>query len=266
MVRIITDAVADLPSWLIERVEVVPLRVIVRGRTYSSAELSPTEIHRLLRKLRPGEMNTSQPSPKDFIDVFRRVKEPIVYVAASSLLSGTINSARNAVRVLGRDDIFVVDSLSASVGQGLLTYYALTLADEGIEAEEIAARIEEKRSDVNVYLTVGSLDYLQATGRIGKVTAFFGKMLDVVPILNLKDGKVNMEKVVRRKEVVHELAKLLDADYVWVGHICAPERTGELVKELRGTYEELLGGPVISVHVGPGSFGGAFIRGFNPSR
>ncbi len=266
VVRIVTDAVADLPLWLAERVGVVPLRVTIRDKTYSSSELSPEKVHELLRELRPGEMNTSQPSPKDFAAIFKTVKEPIVYIAASSLLSGTINSARSAVRILGREDIFVVDSLSASVGQGLLTYYALTLADRGMDAEEIAARIEEKRSDVRVYLCVGSLDYLRATGRIGKAVHFFGKMFDLVPILSLRQGRIHVDGVVRNVGTIRELARRMDTGYLWIGHICAQEKARKLANKVRGKYEILFDGPVISIHVGPGSFGGGFIRGFNPSR
>ncbi len=259
-----TDAVADLPPDV--DIPVVPLRVIVRGKAHSSADFSPEEYHAMLQEIRPGEANTSQPSPQDFLRVFRSIDEPIVYVAASSKLSGTINAARVAARMTGRRDIYIVDSLLASGAQGYLAFYALWLARQGVEAEEIAARVEEKRKDVVAFLTVGSLDYLRATGRIGAVKAFVGKLLDVLPIIELREGVLKPVGIARRREIVDALAeRLKGATCAWVGHAAAPDLAQALADRL-GAWKLFPMGPVISTHLGPGAFGGTFIRGFNPCR
>lgn len=271
-VHIVTDSGADLPPELAyPRLHVVPLTVHFGQESLrDGVELTVEDFYRRLRQASQATMpRTSQPSPAEFEAVYRPLVEAghsIVSVHLSAALSGTLQSATLAARSVG-GEIYVVDSLSASLGIGLLAWYGARLADAGQPAGAIAERLKALREKLAVFFTVDTLEYLQRNGRIGKAQAFVGGLLNVKPVLTLRQGVVHPVERVRGK--AKALARIVDHAVEAVGerpvrlavmHGDVPDEAERLtaMAKSRLQVEELVVaplGPIIGTHAGPGSLG-----------
>ena len=184
-VVLVTDSTADIPRATREKlgIEMVPLKVNFGEESYlDNVELQPAEFYAKLAGF--GKLATSsQPSPADFHDVYKRLTDEghaVVSIQLSSAMSGTYQSATIAKSMLDDDaDVTVIDSKSASFGYGRLVVRAAELAQAGAGKAEIVAEVERMRSELRLYFLVDTLEYLQKGGRIGKASAVLGS-LDIV--------------------------------------------------------------------------------------
>lgn len=276
-VRIVTDTTADIPQSLLEkyRIEAVPLKVHFGDRTYlDRVELGPEDFYReLVRADKPP--TTSQPSPGDFLQVYKRILEDdpdahILSIHLSSALSGTCQSARMARDLLGEDaNITVLDSRSASIGSGLLALSAAQAAGQGLDVEECIKRVHYLRERTGLYFLVDTLEYLQKGGRIGKAAALVGAMLNIKPILTIDDeGEVaSADKVRGKKKAVDRMVERLGGHFaeneeirVYIPHAQAEDSARMLGERVRSVFRvrDILYtqvGPVIGTHAGPGTLG-----------
>src|SRR4029079_15743571 len=134
----------------------------------------------------------------------------IVSVHVAGTLSGTIKSAESALRTLRGRDIQVVDSMSASMGEGMLAELAVQMSSQGKSAADIAATLNGRRQDLQVSLALETLEYLKRGGRISGAQASIGTLLSVKPIIEIKDGKVETGEPVRTRGKAREkLVELL---------------------------------------------------------
>ena len=191
-VRIITDSGCDIIPPYRQFVTVLPLTITFGMDSFlDGADLSH---HEFYEKLIEGDAlpTTSQISPAQFEDAFRQsvnAGESVVAVVLSSKLSGTWQSACIAAEEFpGR--VFVVDSENVTLGERILVERAVELADQGMEAESIAARLEKEKKDIRLVALLDTLEYLKRGGRISSSIAMVGGLLSIKPVVAVQDGEV----------------------------------------------------------------------------
>ena len=203
-ITLVTDSTSDLPQDLRGRlgVRVVPLYVNLSGAIYRDwEEITPTEI---FQKVREGAAfpTTSQPSPEDFARACRGAVGAAAHVPAlhsSGSPSGAVPSAeRGAQEFPGR--VTVVDTQAASLGVGMMVLRAKELLEEGQSLEAVLAELERLRRDHFVRFSVATLEFLKRGGRIGGAQAFLGALLNLKPVLTLKEGRVEAAGRARGKK------------------------------------------------------------------
>ena len=273
--KIVTDTCCDFPSHMYKELDlgVVPLSVSFRGEavfSYDEAWLKD-----LFAGLRQGEAtSTSAANPDQWANVIEPVlaqEQDVLVMAFSSGLSTTYQSAVIAAEDLREKypqrKIHVVDTLAASLGQGLLVYYACKKRDEGLTLEELTAWCEEYKYKLAMWFTVDDLMYLKRGGRISAATALVGTMLQIKPVLHVDDEGhlINVAKARGRKASIEALAKKLGEtgipganDTVFICHGDCLEDAQQLeaiLKEKYGVKDVFIYyvGAVIGSHSGPGT-------------
>lgn len=273
--KIITDSGCDLPREMLSRLDMqaVPLFVNFRGDTLEDSV--DEGIKEIYAGLRAGEAaTTSAINPTRWEGKMEEVLKDgkdVLVIAFSSGLSTTYQSAVIAANELKEKypdrKILVVDGLSASLGQGLLVWYACKKKEEGLSVEELGAWVEENRLHLCHWFTVDDLMYLKRGGRISAATAVVGTMLKIKPVLHMDDEGhlINMSKARGRKasiEALAEKAVSLGAGYdnstMFICHgdcIEDAQYLSSLVKEKCGVKDVFIGytGAVIGSHSGPGT-------------
>jgi DegV family protein with EDD domain len=269
---IVLDSTADYPDAQHANWRVVPLYVSFGTESYKDGvDLTAHEFYERLRTSTQLP-TTSQPTPGDFLAVYEELAptyERILSLHIASNLSGTFQSAGTAAAQLGGDRVRTIDSESASVGISMLALAIQRRLDRGTSDEEIDALVERYLAEHGLLFTVDTLEFLARGGRIGRARAFAGQMLNVKPILSIRDGEVLPVKRVRgNRKAFQEFVDALvahtsDATDLRVGiaHADAPERMAELekmVRDLRPNAQiemETSLGAVIGAHAGPGTVG-----------
>lgn len=193
-VRIIVDSSADLIPEIKQQVTIVPLIITFGDEEYVDGVT--LDHHQFYEKLIECEAlpTTSQATPATFTEYFSdavKAGEEVVVLTISSGLSGTYQSALIAAQEF-EGKVFVVDSKTVALGLGILTQLALKLADNGMRAAEIAEKLTEERENVRLIALLDTLEYLKRGGRISKATALAGGLLSIKPIIEVKDGIVQM--------------------------------------------------------------------------
>ncbi len=275
-VAIVTDSTSSLTRAMAEAhgLHMAPIYVTFGAQTYrDGVDLDAESFYRQLEgsKRLP---TTSQPTPADFTQTYAAAvenAEAIVSVHISHQMSATLDSAQAASRELPGVPIHVIDSRSVSMGLGLIAIAAARAAAAGKGAGEVVRLVEGLIAKMNVIFTVETLEYLRKGGRIGGATAFLGSVLDIKPVLYVKDGRVEpLERQRTRKRAVKRLLELMaeqvgssGALHAAVLHCAAAEEARDLAREVAARFQcaELLmveAGPIIGTHAGPGTIGLAF--------
>ena len=190
-VQIIVDSSVDVAERFRERLHIVPLIIhfgeeeLIDGVTINKEQF--------YRRLVESEQLpfTSQASPVAFQKVYEKVTQAgdsAVVITLASKLSGTYQSA--CIAAGDFDNIYVVDSQTAAIGAGVLTEYALARAEAGADARELASELEQKREDVCLVALLDTLEYLKRGGRISKTAALAGGLLNIKPMITVRDGEV----------------------------------------------------------------------------
>ena len=213
-VKIVTDSTSDLPQELIREygITIVPAYVQFNGKTYRDGiDISQDEIY---QKMITGNtiVKTSQPPPADFIAAYKKLLEEtdeIVSIQVTSKLSGIYNSAVQAREMIGGNKrIEVIDSMSTSMGLGLMTLAAARLAKTGEDITVILDEIKNSIPATHLWGIFDTLKYLFLGGRIGKAKALLGGMLHVKPMLTMSNGELQPTGLARSRS--KGLDKLLD--------------------------------------------------------
>lgn len=273
---IVTDSTCDLRAEELEalRVRRVPLYVHFRDQTYKDwVEITPSE---LVRGVQEGAAipTTSQPTPEDFAEAFRDAAadgaDAVLVITIAKELSGTHQSA-----VLAAKDapvpVTVFDSNHASLGTSYMIRRAAAMRDAGHDVDAIIAAIEKLREVAYLLFTVGTFEFLQKGGRIGRAGAMVGSLLNIKPLLTIEDGVVAPAGRARgTKKALREMASRLQAyreahpegelvvTFVHIQDEAAAQAMRDALQNAGiafrdgGAYEL---GAVIGVHVGPGTYG-----------
>jgi DegV family protein with EDD domain len=273
-IRVVTDSTSDIGRGLRERlgIEIVPLSVTIGDETFADGTLSQAEFFEKMAAS-PVLPTTSQPAVGAFRDTYERLlltTQDIVSVHISSHLSGTVEAAREAAKAFpGR--VHVIDSLNLSWGLGFQVLEAARSAAAGLPLGEVTSAVERVRDRVQLIVGLDRLDNLAKGGRIGKVTAFLGGMLNMRITFCVCDGA--FQPVGRARGAVAILRQTIewisqrmeghDRGAFCVMHAMAPESAAWLksaIEERFGVAEMHVAetGTVIATHTGTG-FGVAFV-------
>ena len=279
--QIITDTCCDFPAEMYQQLELaaVPMAVHFQGETVTRCD--DAWIKEIYEGLRQGKVaTTSAINPQTWQEEMEKhLKEgkDVLILPLSSGLSTTYQSAMIAKgeieEAYPERTIRVVDTLAASMGQGLLVYYAAKLRDEGKSVDEVADWCEENKQNICLWFTVDDLMYLKRGGRVSAATALMGTMLQIKPILHCnEEGKlVSVAKARGRKAAIAGLAKKLEElglsgrnDVCFISHGDCPEDAEVLANMFREKYGVTTVitsyiGAVIGSHSGPGTLALFFV-------
>ncbi|SCH99089.1 MULTISPECIES: DegV family protein [unclassified Romboutsia] len=271
--KIVCDSLSDISIELVNKydIEVIPLTVIIDGKEYKDGiDIAKEEFYKRLRKehIYP---KTSQATYAQFKEVFTKYVnqgKEVLYVAGSSTATGTYQSANMAKNDID-GKIYMYDSQSFSYGIGVLVVEAARLANEGKTGEEIIQRLQNLREKSYLLFSVDTLEYLQKGGRISSTKATIANILNIKPILDVKDGLVSPVTQVRgKKNVVSKMIELikencgddLSDQVIYIGY---SDDEKEKLKLIEAAKEELnpkdiqffMVGTCIGSHSGPGVTG-----------
>ncbi|MCM1056549.1 MAG: DegV family protein [Firmicutes bacterium] len=199
--HIISDGSCDLPVELAEKknITVVPFYVSFDDEHYlkENVEIGIREFYQQMVDRKGVYPKSSLPSAQDYEDAFRPYAEagmPVVCICITTKFSGSMQSAVNAREALREEypnlEITVIDATVNTVLQGLYVLEAVELRDAGVSYRDAVARLEEIKSTGRIFFTVGNMEYLKHGGRIGKVSALAGSVLDIRPVITLKRGEI----------------------------------------------------------------------------
>jgi len=273
-IAFVSDTACDLPDELVLQYDIglVPMQLIVAERSYRDRlELTAGEF---FRRMRAGlDASTSQPAPQAFTDAYRdaaRGADRVIAVIVSSALSGTHGNADAAARRFDSSRVTVVDSRSASLGEGLLVIRGVELAAAGWQADAIVRELERVRSHSGGLFTVDNFERLVRSGRLGRGRAWLGTKLNLKPVMALTmEGKIEPVGRVRGRDAARRrILELLDralsprprALRLGVVHGDIPEFAEALRVELVARYRPMQClvtpiTPVIAAHAGIGAWG-----------
>ena len=276
--KIVTDSTSDLPAFLVEELDlhVIPMLFTVDGKDYQNTPderyLSAHDFYELLRAGKTS--TTTQINGEVFKDELRPYLSQgldVLYLGFSSGLSSTFSSVNLATEDLKEEfpdrTIILVDTLAASMGEGLIVWHAATRREQGMSIDEVAAWVEENKLHLAHWFTVDDLNHLKRGGRVSGAAAFVGTMLNIKPVLHVDDEGhlIPVDKVRGRRKSLEELVARMEKtsvspseQTVFISHGDALEDAQyveKLVRErlaVKTVYINPIG-PVIGTHSGPGT-------------
>ena len=277
-IRIVTDSTSDLPHELAAELDItiVPLKVIFGSEEYrDGVDISADEFFKRLTTKGSVLPKTSQPSIGEFIEVYERLGQDadgIVSIHVSSKVSGTYNAAVQAAQQAKVScPIEVIDSLQASMGQGMVAIAAAKPAKQGAGLEEVVRVTRSAVGRCHILGLLDTLEYLEKGGRIGKARAVLGTLLKIKPLLTIRDGEA--QELAKERTKARGLARLqqIARDFAPLEELCVlyttnAEDADMLLENLKDLLPEgkepFLGrmGPVFGTYVGPGCVGIGLLR------
>lgn len=278
MVQIVTDSNAGLTPAMANAMGIAGVGatyVVFDGQSYrDSVDIMADEFYTRLQAA-PTLPTTSAPSVGDFEDIYKKLKgQEVVSLHISRQLSGTMQAAESAAQLMeGDPKIAFIDTRFVNAGEAILVVEALNLAKQGKSAAEIKAQIEALIPRVRMHIVLETLENLKRGGRISNTSAFIGNLLQMKPILTIKDGKVEpLERVrtaskaiARLKEIVqHDLQGQTNPRIMMLhanAHAAVTQLKSDMKQLLNLNYEPMAveAGPSVGTHAGPGALGIAYI-------
>lgn len=269
-VRIITDSTCDLSPDIIKQLDitVLPTYLLFGTESYrDQIDITTDEFYRKLLK-EPVYPTTSQPTPQDFLDAFdgaSKSADGIICVDISARLSGTINSAEQAKKItLVTVPVEIIDSETVSMSLGLLVAAAAKMAKNGGTMAEIAEATRRMVPYCRLIILFDTLEFLAKGGRIGKVKSLLGSILNVKPIVMIKDGELVPSGQVRNRargkdRLLEYINGFSGVQSAAVLYSTTPDEANELADKItvvpRNEIMVNRVGPVIATHAGPGVLG-----------
>jgi DegV family protein with EDD domain len=282
-VMVVTDSTANIPAQLMSPlpIEILPLQVIWDHQIYRDGiDIQPKAFYERLAvdKVMP---TTSQTTPEEFKSAYAALLEKgydILSIHISSKLSGTLDSAVQAKRAFPGAHIELVDSFSTSMAMGFQVLSAARMASIGASLAECKAVASEATKHTGVYFAVNTLEFLHRGGRIGGAAAFLGTMLNLKPLLELREGRIEaVERVRTFSKTVDRLLDLVEARLdkengpirLSAIHANEEKKAQELLERAAKRFSTTVVtdavitsvSPVLGTHTGPGALGLAFMSG-----
>ncbi|MBR2445167.1 MAG: DegV family protein [Clostridia bacterium] len=280
-VKIITDSCSDLTAEQLSKynIDYAKMSTVYEGKeTPAKLTWTPDEAHELYNIMRDGNrITTAQVSVEEFnrvFEIYLMLDMDIVYIGCSSKQSGSVNTgfvtAKKLMENYEGSTIVCIDSLNASIGEGMLAIEAAKMANDGASATEIETHILSIRKKVNQYVTVHSLDALKRAGRVKGSAAFFGNLMGVKPIIiaDANGDQAAYKKVKGRQKSFEEIVAMLKSTIIapenqtiYLTHAdCAKEEIDgliELIKKEIPCLDVEVGyiGPIIGASIGPDAVG-----------
>ncbi len=273
-IAIVTDSTSDIPADMAaeRKIHILPLAIHWGGQTLrDGVDITRQEFYRRLVS-DPHHPSTSQPSPGEFADIFQRARdeadaEAVVAVTISSDLSGTHNSAQQAIQMVDFP-VHVVDSRTTSGALGLHVLALADLRDTGVAVAEAVQKAQEYSARTRATLTINTLEFLHRSGRVSAARRWIGTLLQIKPILYVKDGKLEALEAVRTRNAA--LRRMMEIFNAWI----VPDRPLSVAilygdtpadadvyeAELRERWNprfimKVIASSAVGVHTGPGAMG-----------
>ena len=279
-VAIVTDSTAYLPEDLVKEYEITVLPLIViwgEECLRDNIDISPDAFYERLQQAKTMP-STSQATIQSFADAFRKLHHKgyeILAITLSSALSGTMDSAIQAKKMLPEATIELVDSQFTSLPLAYMALSAARAAKNGASLAQCRQVVESIRDHTEVFFAVETLEFLHRGGRIGGASRFLGTALNLKPILQIQEGKVEaLERVRTSKKAQDRLIELLESNtngqkplnMIGVVSAKAAESALNLLNKIKSQFdpdEVLIAdlSPVLGTHVGPGTVGVAYCVG-----
>ncbi len=278
-IAIVTDSTGPIPKEMIGDHKILfGSQVVIFGEKIyrDGIDITPTEFY---QRLESGGIHptTSQVAVSDFVDLFTQLHNAgyeILCMIVSHKLSGTLNSITQAKKQIPQATIEVVDTLSIAMAMGFQVMAVARAIADGATLAEAKALAEGAREYTGLFITPRTLEYLHRGGRIGGATRFLGTALNIKPIIEVRDGRLEpIERVRTRKKVMRRLVELIEEKIAGrtpvrlsAVHANSPEEAQALLdmasKRLNPVDAVLTDvSPAVGVHVGPGTIGLAFMAG-----
>ncbi|MEK7849083.1 MAG: DegV family protein [Chloroflexota bacterium] len=274
MLKVVTDSAADLPAGVVQElgITVVPLYVHFGQEVYrDGVDLAAGEFYQRL-STSPQFPTTSAPGPGVFAEAYEALVaqgHQVVSIHISGKLSATYQAALTASQDMGAGKVAVVDSQNVSLGTGLLVMAAARAAQEGHDLGQVVAGLQSAIPRAQMLFLLDTLEYLHKGGRIGRAQAFLGSLLNIKPILHIKEGEVHpLERARSRGKAISRLCEMVaargPAQALGVIYTTTPQEAEEVASKLSplvGDQGVTLAqvGSVLGVHGGPGALGVALI-------
>lgn len=277
--RVITDSASDLVAPHRPGLTVLPLTVLFGERQYQDGvDLDHRQFYELLIES-DALPTTSQLTPTQFEDAFRAAVdagETVVCVTLSSKLSGTYQSACIAAEEFEPGQVYVVDSLNATIGEAILVQRAFQLAQKGLDASAIAQALEKERGQIRLVALLDTLEYLKRGGRLSASAALVGGLLGIKPVVTVEDGEVKVLGKARGSKngsnlLIQEIVKAGGVDFTRPYCLGYTGLSDDLLQKYIADSKELWEGhadrlPIstiggtIGTHVGPGAIAVVFFQ------
>jgi len=272
-IKIVVDSCCDLPKAILERFDIrmVPVNINIGERSYEDGvDMTRENLYR--KMVEEGIVpTTSAPAPGKFVEAYRELAKranSILSIHITSKLSAVYQAAVLARSMVPEIDVRVIDSLSASMGTGFLALAAARAIEAGKTVQEILAIIEDIKARMNVFAALSTLKYLRLSGRVGSLQGMLASLLDIKPILTIRDGLAEALGAVRTrgrsldrlvelaKEAVGE-AKPVNVAIVHANALKEAQQLKERIEAVLKCKEifvvEIT--PALAVHAGPGVVG-----------
>lgn len=275
-VKVVTDSTSDLPAELARKwdITVVPATVQFGQESYrDGVDLKADEFFDKLKA--SAELpTTSQPSVNEFLDAYRGLMEKgdeVVSIHISERVSGTLDSARQARELIREEGgVEIIDSRHWSVAMALIVVEAAEAAQAGRDFSSVVAVTRDAIARAGLLAIADTLEYAARGGRVGKAQYLLASVLQIKPVLEIKDGELYpVERTRTRRRALQRLVELLEArgpvEKAAIGHAASPEDAALLAQRLKPLVfnPSILTctiGPVIGTHTGPGAVGVGFLR------
>ncbi len=275
-IKIITDSTCDIELSLQEKlnIDILPLTVHFGDKEFhDGVDITKKEF---FDKLRESDKSptTSQVTPAAFEKLFKSYTKEghdVIVITIASLLSGTYQSANIAKTIVDNQDIHLIDSGTTTMGLAWLIYEAIAMRDKGMSAEDIMQQLTLLKKKIIVYAMIENLEYLKKGGRLSAVGATVGTLLNLKPIIQIKNGEISVVTKTRGTAKAHKwiLNKVEEDQFdtsktIFFGHTDAPEKLEPFFKAVKIKVPTLIQetieiGITVGTHGGPGCVGIGFI-------
>ena len=269
-IKIICDSLSDVNKEYLEKydIDVVPLTLIINGKEYKDGiDMQPEEFYKILRNENayPKTSQATYAQFKEIFDKYTKEGKTILYISGSAAATGTFQSA-----IMAKNDtegeIYVYDSNNLTFGAGFFVVKAAEMINEGKSIDEVFKVLDEIKEKYILMFSVDTLEYLKKGGRISSTKATVGSLLNIKPILEVKDGLVSQVGQVRgKKNVLNKMIEYvkdrlgddLQQDEIYIGYsddIKEKEKLTEIAKEVFKPKKigYFIVGSCIGAHSGPG--------------
>lgn len=271
-IKIITDSTAYISKKYAEseNIGVIPLNYVFGDET--GKEPFPGDFDRFFEKLKNTKLfpSTSQPAAGEFVNAFNEAFEAgydeVIAIVLSSKLSGTYNSGVLAKNMLEDKKVTIIDSLTSASNLRFLVEDAVNMVKEGKTSEKIEEYINNKKMNMDIYLTTETLEYLSRGGRLSSIQSKVGNLLNIKPIIQLMDGELQLLEKLRGKNkalqfIINKVPE--NVEKIGICHILNYEGAEKMKDILQDKFPQVIIsidelGPVIGSHLGPGAIGICF--------
>ena len=281
-ISIVTDSTSDLPPSVYKDLDlhVIPLSVIFEDKTFidDGVSIKPDDFYKMMQS--STEMpKASQPTPGNFMNLYNSlIKEgkKVISIHISRKLSGTLNSADLAAKQFQEGEVIVIDSEVVHMSCGFMALKAAKMAKDDLKEKDIINEITNFRNKINAFFLPKSLDNLIKGGRINKIQGKFANLLEIKPILTLKDGEVSLFKNSRKwelakKEVLNSMENLIKGEgklVVSIGDVFLKDEADYLENEINKRFKpyQIIRtkiGIVVGSHLGIGGLNVTFFEDNN---